>query len=94
MTLFDITIICYFFAKSFYILVQMFIICYCNFFVYFFRFKIKTQLIKQLTGNETGGGISTSLKPVSRSQLLVQQNSHNYLGEFKDSKYGKFGFGV
>ena len=46
---------------------------------------MKTELIKQLTRNETGVDIFTPVKLASRSQLLVRQNSHNYLGAEKDS---------
>ena len=46
---------------------------------------MKTELIKQLTRNETEGGIFTPVKLASKSQLLVQQNTHNYFGAGKDS---------
>ena len=46
---------------------------------------MKTELIKQLTRNETEGGIFTPVKLASRSQLLAQQNTHNYFGAGKDS---------
>ena len=44
---------------------------------------MKTELIKQLTRNETEGGIFTPVKLASRSQLLVRQNTHNYFGAGK-----------
>ena len=50
-----------------------------------FQNKIETEPIKQLTRNETGGGIFTPIKLASRSQFLVRQNTHNYLGPVKDS---------
>ena len=50
-----------------------------------FQNKIETEPIKQLTRNETGGGIFTPIKLASRSQFLVRQNTHNYLGAVKDS---------
>ena len=46
---------------------------------------MKTELIKQLTRNETEGGIFTPVKLASRSQLLARQNTHNYFGAGKDS---------
>ena len=46
---------------------------------------MKTELIKQLTRNETEGGIFTPVKLTSRSQLLAQQNTHNCFGAGKDS---------
>ena len=46
---------------------------------------MKTELIQQLTSNETGRGISTPVTLASRPQLLVRQNTHNYHDAVKDS---------